>query len=197
MAHDSSNISTGSKTNVVVSAVGENVRRLREQRGWSLGELARAAQVSKSTVSTIEGRGGNPGLETLVALSVALGVPFNHLISPPRSQVDRLTADEAPTIESAGGTFRGRLMLASGRSTENEVYLFELDPGEAHHAEPHTPGATETVICLDGRVWVGPVGDEVELDPGDRATFAADQPHSYRTSGRTARMALVLTYRSG
>jgi len=180
-----------------VTTVGANVRRLREQRGWSLGELARAAQVSKSTVSTIEGGGGNPGLETLVALSVALGVPFNHLIAPPRSQVDRLAGDEAPTIESAGGTFRGRLMLASGRSTENEVYLFELDPGEAHHAEPHPPGVTETVICLSGRVRVGPVGDEVELGSGDRASFAADQPHTYRTSGRVARLALVLTYRAG
>jgi transcriptional regulator with XRE-family HTH domain len=197
MAHDSSNVANGPRGNVVVSTVGANVRRLREQRGWSLGELARVAQVSKSTVSTIEGGGGNPGLETLVALSVALGVPFNHLIAPPRSQVDRLAGAEAPTIESAGGTFRGRLMLASGRSTENELYLFELDPGDAHHAEPHPPGVTETVICLDGRVWVGPVGDEVELGSGDRATFAADQPHSYRTSGRIARLALVLTYRSG
>jgi transcriptional regulator with XRE-family HTH domain len=197
MLHDLSSVSNEPASNVVVSTVGDNVRRLREQRGWSLGELARAAKLSKSTVSTIEGGAGNPGLETLVALSVALGVPFNHLISPPRSRVDVQRQDDAPTIESTGGGFRGRLVLTSGRSTETEVYLFELDAGDAHRADAHPAGASETVICTSGRVWVGPIGEEVELRPGDRATFAADQPHSYRTTARNARIVLVMTYRSG
>jgi quercetin dioxygenase-like cupin family protein len=39
------------------------------------------------------------------------------------------------------------------------------------------PGAEEVVVCVAGRLSVGPVGGEVELGPGDAAWFAADGPH--------------------
>jgi transcriptional regulator with XRE-family HTH domain len=196
VSHDSSSLSNGAHgpAGVVVS-VGVNVRRLRQRAGWSLGDLARAAGVSKSTVSTIEGGDGNPGLETLVALSVALGVPFGALMSPSEEPVDVLTQEDAPALESADGAFRGRLMYNAHRTSETEVYTFELEAGSTHDADPHPPGAMETVICNSGRLAVGPTGDEVQLGPGDRVTFDGGQPHRYRAAGRTARFIIVISYR--
>ncbi len=151
--------------------------------------------MSKSTVSTIEGGDGNPGLETLVALSVALGVPFGALMSPSTAPVDVLTQGDAPALESADGAFRGRLMYNARRASETEVYTFELDAGSTHDADPHPPGAMETVICTSGRLAVGPTGDEAQLGPGDRVTFDGSQPHRYRAAGRRARFIIVISYR--
>jgi quercetin dioxygenase-like cupin family protein len=57
------------------------------------------------------------------------------------------------------------------------------------------PGVTESVIVVDGRMRVGPVDAAVELGPGDRATFAADQPHTYEAMAKRTRAILVLSYR--
>jgi transcriptional regulator with XRE-family HTH domain len=54
--------------------VGQNVQKLREQHGWSQKELAQNADLSQSQVSLIERGDGNPTLESLNKLAIALGV---------------------------------------------------------------------------------------------------------------------------
>jgi quercetin dioxygenase-like cupin family protein/DNA-binding XRE family transcriptional regulator len=178
----------------LVAIVARNIRQLRQQAGWSLGELARRSQVGKSTLSGIEAGSGNPGLETLVAISVAFGVPFGTLIAPPPSHVSVLRAGEGPEIVSAGGSFTGRMLASTGRAAETECYRFTLEPPAPYDAEPHPAGVTETVICTRGRLRVGPADATVELRPGDRATFAADQPHRYQAVRRAAELFIVLSY---
>src|SRR4051812_41709202 len=57
-------------------AVGQRLRRLREERGLSLSALARAAGLGKATLSGLEHGTRNPTLETLYAVAGALGVPL-------------------------------------------------------------------------------------------------------------------------
>jgi hypothetical protein len=69
------------------------------------------------------------------------------------------------------------------------------NPGELYRAEPHLPGVTESVIVTRGRMRIGPIDAAVELAPGDRATFAADQLHSYEALTPRTQAILVLSYR--
>jgi transcriptional regulator with XRE-family HTH domain len=63
-----------------VTSVGDRVKRARERLDWSKNELARQAEIGVSTVSRIEsGIIASPGLEILVRLSSALGVPISDL----------------------------------------------------------------------------------------------------------------------
>jgi transcriptional regulator with XRE-family HTH domain len=55
------------------------------EAGLSLTELARRAGIAKSTLSQLESGAGNPSVETLWALAVALGVPFSRLVDLPAS----------------------------------------------------------------------------------------------------------------
>ena len=65
--------------------IAASIRSERERTGLSLSELARSAGIAKSTLSQLESGAGNPSLETLWALSVALDVPFSRLVDhPPR-----------------------------------------------------------------------------------------------------------------
>ena len=57
--------------------IAASIRTERERAGLSLSELARNAGIAKSTLSQLESGAGNPSLETLWALSVALEVPFS------------------------------------------------------------------------------------------------------------------------
>jgi transcriptional regulator with XRE-family HTH domain len=179
----------------VVSVVGDNVRRLRQRAGLSLRELAAQAHVSTSTLSNIEAAVGNPGVETLVQVSGALGVPFSELVAPHDPDVRVQRADEGVRVKAEGADFTNRLLVtASGRSV-TEVYETTMEPGEVYHAEPHLPGVTESVIVMQGGMRVGPPGAEVDLHPGDRASFAADQVHVYEALAKGTRAVIVLSYR--
>ena len=63
-----------------LAVIAAALRRERDRAGISQTELARRAGLAKSTLSQLEAGPGNPSIETLWALGVALGVPFSRLI---------------------------------------------------------------------------------------------------------------------
>jgi transcriptional regulator with XRE-family HTH domain len=54
-------------------AFGKNVRRLREERGWSQEQLAAVADIEPTQVSRIETSKHAANLHTILAIAVALG----------------------------------------------------------------------------------------------------------------------------
>ena len=59
-----------------ISVIAKSLTRERSRTGLSLAEVARRAGIAKSTLSQLESGNGNPSLETLWALCVALDIPF-------------------------------------------------------------------------------------------------------------------------
>ncbi|MDK6768860.1 helix-turn-helix transcriptional regulator, partial [Klebsiella aerogenes] len=55
-----------------ISVIAKSLTRERSRTGLSLAEVARRAGIAKSTLSQLESGNGNPSLETLWALCVAL-----------------------------------------------------------------------------------------------------------------------------
>jgi len=65
-------------------AIGDQVRALRVQRGWSQAELARRSGVDQGRISRLEsGETLNPQPETLLRLSEALQVPLTAIVGRP------------------------------------------------------------------------------------------------------------------
>lgn len=122
---------------------------------------------------------GNPSVETLWALGVALDVPFARLVEPPTPAVRVIRAGHGPRIRSEQADFSGTLLSAGPPHVRRDVYLIELEPGAVRTAEAHTPRSVEHVVVAAGRLRVGPEADLVELGPGDYATFPGDAPHRY------------------
>ncbi|MEO3769439.1 XRE family transcriptional regulator [Micromonospora sp. B9E7] len=162
-----------------LSTIAAALRRERERVGISSTELARRAGVPKSTVSQLEEGTGNPSVETLWALGVALGVPFSRLVEPTDVDVRVIRAGDGPHVRSEQADFTGTLLSAGAAHLRRDVYLIELEPGAIRTADAHTPRSIEHVVVAAGRLRVGPETAPVELDPGDYATFPGDAPHRY------------------
>ena len=59
----------------------KNLKKLRQQKGWSQEKLAREAGISYQTLIKIErGYIKNPKMETLIKLAKALHVSINKLV---------------------------------------------------------------------------------------------------------------------
>ena len=87
---------------------------------------------------------------------------------------------------------RLRLLLAEARHHRTEVYELSLGKEEGYVSAAHAVGTEEFLLCLEGSLEVGPLGQEVCLMPGDALWFVADQPHGYRTPEGARAVAMML-----
>jgi transcriptional regulator with XRE-family HTH domain len=154
------------------------IRTERERAGLSLSELARSAGIAKSTVSQLESGTGNPSVETLWALSVALDVPFSRLVDQPsRPRVTVLRRGEGVAVASERAHYVATLLASCPPNARRDIYLLSVEPGPARESDPHSPGTMEHAVVGSGRALIGPTGEPVELGPGDYIAYPGDVPH--------------------
>ena len=60
--------------------LGERTRRLRREKGWTQGELARRVGIKPSRISKYENGTYQPNLATVKAIADALGTTTDHLL---------------------------------------------------------------------------------------------------------------------
>ncbi|MGW7068518.1 helix-turn-helix domain-containing protein [Streptomyces sp. NPDC054855] len=159
--------------------VAAALRRERARAGLSLSELAKRAGVAKSTLSQLEAATGNPGIETLWALAVALGVPFSVLVESPAPEVTVIRAGQGPTMHAERASYAGTLLSAGPAGVRRDIYHGAMEPGSARESDPHIPGSVEHLVVSTGRLLAGPSGETVELSAGDYMSYRGDVPHVY------------------
>jgi transcriptional regulator with XRE-family HTH domain len=164
----------------LIALISASIRRERNRAGLSLTELARRAGIAKSTLSQLESGVGNPSVETLWALGVALGVPFSRLVDPPRPSVRVIRADEGPVTYSDRADYAATLLASCPPGARRDIYRIQAQPGEPRTSAPHMTGTTEHLLLAAGRALVGPVGEPVELASGDYIAYPGDAPHIFR-----------------
>ncbi|WP_367044173.1 helix-turn-helix domain-containing protein [Streptomyces sp. Je 1-332] len=167
--------------------VAAALRRERARAGLSLSELAKRAGVAKSTLSQLEAATGNPGIETLWALAVGLGVPFSVLVESPAPEVTVIRAGQGPTMHAERASYAGTLLSAGPTGVRRDIYHGAMEPGSARESDPHIPGSMEHLIVSTGRLLAGPRDETVELSAGDYMSYRGDVPHLYEalTPGTT------------
>jgi len=60
--------------------LGKNIKRIREQKKMSQGDICRALGFDRAQISNIEAGKGNPTLSTIEKIAQALGVSSNELL---------------------------------------------------------------------------------------------------------------------
>jgi transcriptional regulator with XRE-family HTH domain len=170
---------TGEELPALAGAIGRAVRGLRVAQSRSLGDLARDSGLSRTILSRIEHGGGNPSIETLWRIARALGVPLGALLGDEQTpRVRAIPARSRKALQADSG-MRAWLVHAEGREHRSELFDLDLPAGVEQRTDAHIPGTEELIVCVSGRVLVGPLGEEIELAPGDSVWFAGDRAHRY------------------
>jgi DNA-binding XRE family transcriptional regulator len=180
--------------------IGATVRRLRNSLGLTLGEVARRADLSAALLSRLENGGVSPSLESLAALTRALGVPLAQLfgdVGKPRGGAQHVPKGGGLEVVRRG-TKRGHTyhLLAADRGPRRvfEPFLVTLnDKSEVFPGFEH-PG-TEFIYLLEGSLTYRH-GDETHLlKAGDALTFSGEVPHGPEKLIKTPiRMLSVIIY---
>lgn len=169
----------GESDGAPLEVIASSLRRERGRAGLSLTELARRANVAKSTLSQLESATGNPSVETLWALGVALDVPFAQLVEPARPKVQVIRAGEGPAVHAERADYVATLLASCPPNARRDLYLITAQPGAPRESDPHMPGVVEHVVLTSGSAHVGVLDDPVELHPGDYIAYPGDAAHVF------------------
>lgn len=162
-----------------LAAFARVLRRHRLEKRLSINELARAASISKSNLSRLEAGDGNPSLETLWALSEALGINVSELLASQATGNRVIRSDAILEAFAERAEFAVKLLSTSPAGAIRDIYRASFQPGTEKVSEAHAPGTIEHIVLLSGRARVGPIGASTDLHPGDYLSFCADQRHCY------------------
>ena len=163
------------RLNILVS---ENIKRIRQEKNLSLGDLAKLSDVSKSMLAQIERGEGNPTLSTLWKIANGMQVSFNTLIAQPKLpyKVTKL-AEIEPILDMNGGL--KNYSLFSDIENNFSVYQIEVGKEISWISEAHLSGTAEFVIVIQGTLEIKLEEKTFILKKGENLWFKADVPHSY------------------
>lgn len=154
----------------------------------SQAELARRTGLSKATLSQLEAGAGNPTIDTLDAIAVALSIPLTDLLT---REATPGTLHVPATEAIADGPTRELLRRISGGHSL-ELWRLRLPAHTDVAGIPHAPGTVEHLLVASGHLTAGPTDDPRDLHPGDLLAFAGDAPHTYRTDATPADVTVVI-----
>ncbi len=141
-----------------ISVIAKSLVRERARTGLSLAEVARRAGIAKSTLSQLESGNGNPSLETLWSLCVALDIPFARLLEPQVNKTQVIRRGEGTKVVAEQANYQAILLAACPPGARRDIYLLLTQPGADRISHPHPPGQWSILSspgARTGRIDVG------------------------------------------
>lgn len=161
-----------------------NIKQLREARGLTQQQMAKASGLPRATWANLESGAANPTLSVLSKVALALQVSLEELTSTPRAACQLYLRGALPLRTQ--GTAQVRKLLPDP-IPGMEIDRIELPSQGRLTGVPHTPGTREYLTVESGRMVLAVAGERWELGPGDVVAFRGDQRHSYANpDARTA-----------
>lgn len=154
--------------------LGPRLRAARQDRGWTLEDLAGRAGMSVSTLSRLESGKRQATLELLLPLAKQLGIRIDDLLE---------THDRDPRVKRAPIQREG-MTIAPLTREESEVRAFKITyRPDAPDGPPKTHPGHEWLYVLSGRLRLGLGDQELVLGRGEAAEFDTTTPHRLRAEG--------------
>lgn len=154
--------------------VGPRLRRVREQRGVTLTEVAQLTGISKSTLSRLENGQRRPSLELLLPLAQTYRVPIDDLVGAPevgdpriRLKPRRVNGRTVVPLTHPGGIQAWKIVIPKSQSEPN----------------PRTHDGFEWLYVLSGQMRLVMGDQDIVLGIGEAAEFDTQVPHWFGSTG--------------
>ncbi|WP_369374317.1 helix-turn-helix domain-containing protein [Streptomyces sp. cg36] len=159
----------------VLTEVGPRLRRIRKERGATLGDLSAATGISVSTLSRLESGNRRPSLELLLPIARAHQVPLDDLVGAPPVGDPRVRAK--PIVRGS------KTMVPLTRQPGGLQAYKVVDRATGVEPEPRIHEGYEWLYVLAGRLRLVLGDNDVVLGAGEAAEFDTRLPHWFGPAG--------------
>ncbi|MEU8510551.1 XRE family transcriptional regulator [Kitasatospora sp. NPDC048722] len=167
---------------------------LRVERGWTLEELARRADVSRSTLSRVERAEVSPTAALLGRLCAVYGRTMSRLLAEVESAPARLVrAGEQRIWRDGTSGFVRRSVSPPHNSLRAEIIEGRLPAGaDLVYDRPCVPGMEHHLWVLEGELELTVDGEPHRLGAGDCLRYTTSSSRFRSLGPGEARYALVV-----
>ncbi|MBX6395325.1 MAG: helix-turn-helix transcriptional regulator [Alicyclobacillaceae bacterium] len=160
------------------------LRRVRQEKGLTIQELAEKCDVSPSLISQVERGKVVPTLTTFWRMCQVLEIPMHYFFEETNEESMVVRKDRRKVIQFPGSHVQYHLLSPSLRG-QIEFLLVEILPGKAHDPEGMvTHRGEECGYVLEGELIVRLGTQEIHLYEGDSICFPSSTPHRFVNPGR-------------
>ena len=161
---------------------GARFRRLRQRRGLSLAQVAKATGVSVGFLSALERGQMSASIATLRRIARYYRTNILSFFEPAKENSRVVKPAERKILETTKGV---RMELLAWGNTAMEPHLFRIKPGGSS-GESYTHEGEEFLHVLRGQfeIWLNQ-DEHYLLEPGDSLYFQSSTPHRWRNPGQT------------
>ncbi len=186
--------------------LGERIRALREQAGWSREQLAERSGLDCRALTAFEEGEEAPAIGQLAQLAPALSVDMGSFFARGASarRVELVRAKERWDVEPKNAAARSLnyryQALAYGLSDKTmSPFLVEIPPAPSSVASAEAPhsrhAGEEFLFVLNGQLEAEIAGERYLLGPGDSIYFDSSVDHTLRaTEGAPVRLLACIAH---
>src|SRR5262252_1352833 len=163
-------------------APGVRFRRLRQRRGLSLAQVAKATGVSVGFLSALERGQMSASIATLRRIARYYRTNILSFFEPAKDNSRLVKPGNRKILETTKGV---RMELLAWGNTAMEPHLFRVKPG-GNSGESYTHEGEEFLHVLRGQfeIWLNH-DERYVLTPGDSLYFQSSTPHRWQNPGKT------------
>ncbi|MDT0435727.1 MULTISPECIES: XRE family transcriptional regulator [Streptomyces] len=173
-----------SDLDLLTQSLARNVKRWRNDRGFTLDTLAARAGVSRGMLIQIEQARTNPSIGTVVKIGDALGISITTLLDYEQGPKVRIVpAEQAVRLWHTDAGSYNRLLAGTEAPGPLEMWDWHMMPGDNSPSDPHPVGTVEIAHVTSGELTLTVDGVEHRVPTGASVTFEAGLPHVYGNTG--------------
>ena len=160
---------------------GARFRRLRQRRGLSLAQVAKATGVSVGFLSALERGQMSASIATLRRIARYYRTNILSFFEPAKDNSRLVKPAGRKILETTKGV---RMELLAWGNTAMEPHLFRVKPG-GNSGESYTHEGEECLHVLRGQfeIWLNQ-DEHYLLEPGDSLYFQSSTPHRWKNPGK-------------
>lgn len=156
--------------------VGENIKKIRQEKGLTIKDIAEKTDITNSLVSQIENNKVNPSLKTLIAIAEALRVKIGTFFDDPKDDNEPIVrANERKVLRTRNGVqyymltpqFKNHLLeffyVIYEKDASTDVYF-------SHEGE-------ECGYVIKGKFKLEYNSKEYHINEGDSLILDSTKPH--------------------
>ena len=180
-----------------VEAIGDKIKKLREDKGLSIDELSKMTGFDIELLDQIEKKEVQPQLGTIIRLSKALDSAFSRVVSGVGNKLYSITRKTEQKAVSRSTSRKDKKQLYMYKSLAPEVHgrhmealIVQLEEKRTDEKSVHE--GEEFIYVLEGVVELN-IGDDLfDLEPGDSVYYLSTTPHLISGKGGKATILAVL-----
>ena len=164
---------------MISEVIGMRLKKIREERGYSLEKVSELTGVSKPSINNIERGLTSPSIDSLWKIATGLSVPISYFFSEFKTAHTLVNMDELTKIDSKDELV-SISSIFSWLPTDNfECFYLELAANANRVSQAHVKGSKELIFILEGQLTMLLGEERIVCKENACLKFDANIAHTY------------------